>query len=106
MFYLKGEISIVKEFLKYWIGKSDNTLFGLEMAILLECCPTSSHPLSVKLSALFEELRQELNVRTLKVQLQLNLFHYSSPFHKNGRARVTFHVITLLLEIKFNPVYS
>ena len=73
MFYLKGEISIVKEFIKYWIGKSDNTLFGLEMAILFKCCPTSSHPLSVKLSALFEELRQELNVRTLKVQLQLNL---------------------------------
>ncbi|KAK4023061.1 hypothetical protein OUZ56_008496 [Daphnia magna] len=56
----KGQISLVVEFLKFCIGKCDHTLYALAMGFLEKLCPPSSHPLSVKMSAMCDELRLQL----------------------------------------------
>ncbi|XP_046652428.1 fatty-acid amide hydrolase 2-like [Daphnia pulicaria] len=56
----KGQISLIAEFLKYCVGQCEHTLFALAMGLLEKLCPPSTHPLSVKMIEMCDELKKEL----------------------------------------------
>ncbi|XP_032781058.1 fatty-acid amide hydrolase 2 [Daphnia magna] len=56
----QGEISIGTELLKFCVGQSDYTLPGLAMGFLEKFSLSSTHPTSVKMMAMCDELRREL----------------------------------------------
>lgn len=67
IFIQKGQISLIAEFLKYCVGQCEHTLFALAMGLLEKLCPPSTHPLSVKMMEMCDELKKELQVIPISV---------------------------------------
>ncbi len=49
------------------------------MGLLEKLCPPSTHPLSVKLMETFDELKKELQVKTVSVNLNEGVKKNSAP---------------------------
>ncbi|EFX90254.1 hypothetical protein DAPPUDRAFT_205366 [Daphnia pulex] len=56
----QGQVSVGLEFLKFCVGQSEYTLPGLFMGFLEKFCLPSTHPTSVKMLAMCDELRREI----------------------------------------------
>ena len=73
-FFNKGQISLIAEFLKYCIGQCEHTLYALAMGLLEKLCPSSTHPMSVKMTKMCDELQKELQVKSAVISKEAFLF--------------------------------